>query len=1200
MDVVKLKKRAAQKKGGVEKKEAVNVKSIKKTSVEFTGGVDENGKKNIIPIPTKEGSTSTIQYSPKWVEAHWYDWWNKQGFFQPDSEISNKFVDPALPPYTMVIPPPNITGRLHIGHALTIAIEDSLVRYQRMCGRKTLYVPGTDHAGIATQVVVEKELAKEIPGFNRNNYPRDFFIERATAWKNQYGGDIEGQLMTIGASLDWSRKVFTLDDTRRDAVIAAFVDMYDRNLISRSNRLVNWDCHLQTAISDVEIDYVDTKAEPNGQQLLSLLDPTDGKRKEYSFGWMTYFQYPVYEKTAEGFKPYLDEAGKPVMVDIATTRLETMLGDVAVAINSTNPATAHLNKPNLFAYHPFRDGLTEDSPYGEYVHYMPIVIDDDLVKVGLGTGCVKITPAHDPHDFACGEKHNLPVVNLLTDNGCMNQLCGQFTGQYRYEARINIEKELERLGYYKPASTAATEGKKPHAMNFGLSQRSKDVVEYMAKPQWYVDIKEMADAALMAVDIPQAMRKSDAAHPENKDTPTAVQDRLIAQYVAEHGAEPSYARKLTISPANHVNTWFNWLVQGRPWCVSRQLWWGHQIPAWRKAGDLSDRNWIVARTEEEAHAKARALFGEDVELVQDPDVLDTWFSSGLFPFSVFSWPEKNPDLETFYPTSVLETGSDILFFWVARMVMMGIDLTHQLPFTEVLLHSLVRDASGRKMSKSLGNVINPNDVIYGITNEEMKAQITSSTLPEYEKANATAGIDASYPNGIEECGTDALRFTLAHVSSGTDDVNLQLKDLYSSSGFCTKIWNAVLFLINPRKDGEGNLIESALSKLTPAESLDAILADPGLEPHHKWILAHLGQTAASVKEHMAEFRLKDATTAIRAWWKNLFCDVFLELCKPLETASQLTLQVIHACLDYGLRLLHPFMPFLSEEMWQRLPRLGADAKAGLPTIMLARYPDFTVSDADELLAEFERMLKIKTSVSGPAKKVLTVRLVGSIPQWSCEYIKALCRVKEGVSIVEAAAVADVADANKATVADVLVAVGYKEAAAQSDKAVKEEAVRKQNAQLKMLNKSVQRVTGSILCPEDLEGLDDALVTVLNAKIDAMVVAAEKKLETATAALASLEIKEGEEDAAFEKRKTAATTAVTKAQNNVAKEKMRRVPKADQPADTNPMDEKKKAMIEEKRQKTLASNFKNLTDNCTALNELDAVIGEGSWTSKVKI
>lgn len=589
-------------------------------------------------------------YAPKAVEAAWYEWWESCGFFKADSSSEKD-------PFVMVIPPPNVTGSLHIGHALTNSIQDTVIRWRRMSGYNTLWVPGTDHAGIATQTVVEKKLARET-GKSRHDLGREGFIDEVWKYVDDYGHRITNQLRRLGSSVDWTRQVFTMDDTRSNAVNEAFVQMYEKGLIYRDNRLVNWCCKLKTAVSDIEVDYIDV---PKRMGV-----PVPGYDKPVEFGAITSFAYP-----------YEDGSGEIV---VATTRPETMLGDSAVAVHPEDDRYKHL--VGKYLVHPING------------RKIPIIADAELVDPEFGTGAVKITPAHDPNDFATGKRHNLEFINILDDNGCLNSNgTGPFAGQRRFDARITVVEHLKELGLFR--------GVEDNPMRLGLCSRSKDVIEPVLKPQWWVSCEGMAAEAC------EAVRK----------------------------------KELEIVPQEYEATWFRWMENIRDWCISRQLWWGHRIPAYYisftgeesgSPGAPSEnmKQWVVGRTQDDAQKIAEEKYpGRQFTLIQDEDVLDTWFSSGLFPFSVFGWPKESLDLEKFYPGALLETGHDILFFWVARMVMMAKTLTGKLPFKKVYLHALVRDAHGRKMSKSLGNVIDPISVIEGITLEQLH-----ETLTGYENA----------------------------------------------------------------------------------------------------------------------------------------------------------------------------------------------------------------------------------------------------------------------------------------------------------------------------------------------------------------------------------------------------------------------------------------------------------------------------------
>ncbi|CAK7339762.1 unnamed protein product [Dovyalis caffra] len=794
------------------------------------------------------------QYNPTAVEKSWYDWWDKSEYFVADAKSSK-------PPFVIVLPPPNVTGALHIGHALTAAIEDTIIRFKRMSGFNALWVPGVDHAGIATQVVVEKKLMRD-RHLTRHDLGREQFVSEVWKWKEEYGGTILKQLRRLGASLDWSRECFTMDDKRSKAVTEEFIRLYKEGLIYRDIRLVNWDCTLRTAISDVEVDYVDIKE----RKLLTV----PGCKEPVEFGVLTSFAYPL-----EG------DLGEIV---VATTRVETMLGDTAVAIHPDDPRYSHLH--GKFAIHPFNG------------RKLPIICDAILVDPNFGTGAVKITPAHDPNDFDVGKRHNLEFINIFTDDGKINSLGSEFAGMPRFEAREAVKEALQKKGLYR--------GAKNNEMRLGVCSRSNDVVEPMIKPQWFVNCYSMAKQALE---------------------------------VATDGEIP----RLEFIPKQYLAEWKRWLENIRDWCISRQLWWGHRIPAWyvtleddeiKEIGAYHD-HWVVAKNEEEALADANQKFsGKKFQIIQDPDVLDTWFSSGLFPLSVLGWPDDTDDLKAFYPTSILETGHDILFFWVARMVMLGIKLGGDVPFRKVYLHPMIRDAHGRKMSKSLGNVVDPLEVINGISLEGLHKRLEEGNLDPKELVVAKAGQKQDFPNGIAECGADALRFALVSYTAQSDRINLDIQRVVGYRQWCNKLWNAVRF---------------AMSKLDTDYTPPQTLLLEAMPLSCKWILSVLNKAITKTVSAMNSYEFSDAASAVYSWWQYQFCDVFIEAIKPyfsgdgssFASERSFAQDTLWVCLDNGLRLLHPLMPFVTEELWQRLsPARGHKRKE---SIMISEYP--TAEDA---------------------------------------------------------------------------------------------------------------------------------------------------------------------------------------------------------------------------------------------------------------
>ena len=807
-------------------------------------------------------------YHPQAVEAAWQDWWEASGFYSCDPKSAEGKSDDEK--FVMVIPPPNVTGSLHLGHALTAAVEDTLTRWHRMLGHSTLYVPGTDHAGIATQSVVEKMLMKETQQ-TRHDLGREEFIKKVWEWKGEYGNRITTQLRKLGSSVDWSRERFTMDEMCSKAVIEAFNQFHEDGLLYRAERLGNWSCALKSAISDIEVDYIDLEGRTFLEVKTHKGNPNDAKGR-YEFGVLTSFAYPI------------EDSDEKLIV--ATTRLETMLGDTAVAIHPEDARYKHLHGKHVV--HPFNG------------RKIPIVCDAELVDMEFGTGAVKITPAHDPNDYECGKRHNLEFITVLTPEGAINNNGSQFEGMMRYDARIAVEEALKEKGLYI--------GKEPNKMRLGLCSRSGDILEPMITPQWYVNCDGMAKRATDAV---------------------------------RNG-------ELKIVPEEHEKTWFQWLDNIRDWCVSRQLWWGHQIPAWfaTKKGeegvsklDMNNNDrWIVARNEEEAYAKAEKALGcsrDEISLERDEDVLDTWFSSGLFPFSVMGWPEQTDDLKAFYPTSLLETGLDILFFWVARMVMMGLQLTDKLPFHTVYLHAMVRDKDGRKMSKSLGNVIDPLEVISGCTLETLLAKLDGGNLPPKEVARAKKDQSEDFPDGIPECGSDALRFGLLAYTVQGRDVNLDMKRVVGYRLFCNKLWNATKFALQFVSDFKPT-----------ANILDELMSSGKMAIRDKFMISRLMACCDSVNTCFKNYKFGDAQAASYSYWMNDLCDVYLELIKPVikdtsdenkesRWAAQATLWI---ALEAGLRILHPMMPFVTEELWQRLPGRGTLGESETESIMLAEFP----------------------------------------------------------------------------------------------------------------------------------------------------------------------------------------------------------------------------------------------------------------------
>ena len=794
-------------------------------------------------------------YHPKQVEAAWYSWWEAQKYFHPKAE---NVLDGKKKPYVMILPPPNVTGALHLGHALMLAIEDAIMRWRRMSGYEVLWLPGCDHAGIATQSVVEKQLWKKEKK-TRHDLGREKFVESVWNWKEEYGNRISLQFRRMGICVDWDRFLFTMDPQNCKAVTESFVRLHEKGLIYRDTRLVNWSSHLRTALSDLEVEYIELK----GPTFLEV--PGHDPNQKYEFGALTEFGYKV--------------KGTDKTIVVATTRLETMLGDVAVAVHSEDPRYKDFVGKEL--EHPF-------CPERKIV----MITDDTLVDMNYGTGAVKITPAHDHNDNACGRRHNLPMINVLDETGRINHEGGAlFQGMMRFEARNAIYAELDKRGLIF--------GKKPNPMRIGRCSKSNDIIEPLLKPQWYVNCKNMAARSCDAV--------------RNKE--------------------------LLIVPDSHEKTWFMWLDNIQDWCISRQLWWGHRIPAYlvKIPGliDHPDKNnnehWVVGHTKETALAAAAAKFKvpeSQITLEQDEDVLDTWFSSGLLPFSTMGWPDNDKlDMRAFFPGDLLETGHDILFFWVARMVMMSLELTDKLPFTTVYLHPMVRDEEGAKMSKSKGNVIDPLEVMDSCTLDVLLQKLYDSNLPEVEVKKAVIAKSKDFPQGIPECGTDALRFALLSYMVQSS-INLDVKRVIGYREFCNKLWNIVKFALGnfpadfkPNKDG----ITQHLQHLS--------LAD-------RWILHHLNELVESTNKHFTNYKFGDMVNGLYDFWYKEVAAVYLEAIKPVmksdhQAKKDAALNTLYIVLDAALKMLHPTMPYVTEELYQRLPH-HADLKS--ESICIADFP----------------------------------------------------------------------------------------------------------------------------------------------------------------------------------------------------------------------------------------------------------------------
>ena len=761
-------------------------------------------------------------YDPQAVEQRLYHWWESEGYFRPRPSRN-----PDRRPFVISMPPPNVTGALHLGHAITAALEDVMIRYHRMIGDETLWVPGEDHAGISTQNVVEKQLAKE--GKTRQQIGREAFVERVWEWVRQYKSNIQNQHRRLGVSCDWERERFTLDDGLARAVREVFVRLYEEGLIYRAERIINWCPRCMSAISDLEVE----------------VENTPGK--------LTYVRYPL--EPAEGQK----KAGEPGSIMVATTRPETILGDTAIAVNPDDARYKDLI--GRYAIVPIMN------------RRIPIVADAAVEK-DFGTGAVKVTPAHDPTDFEIGQRHSLPSIQVIGFDARMTEAAGAFAGQDRYDARKGVVAELERLGLL--------DHEEDYTIPLGHCERCGTVIEPLISMQWWVKIAPLATPALNAVRYGQTQ----------------------------------------IIPARFTKTYTDWMENIHDWNISRQLWWGHRIPAWycQKCGEI-----IVAREDPTSCPRC----GSE-RLEQDPDVLDTWFSSWLWPFSTLGWPDDTPDLRRYYPTSVLETGYDIIFFWVARMMMSGCHFMGMAPFHTIYLHGMVRDKLGRKMSKSLGNGIDPIEV-------------------------------------IDQYGSDALRFTLLTTSTPGNDTKLDVTRIAGNRNFANKIWNAARFVIGQTEGAGGGI--PAPEALQPKT-----LAD-------RWILSRLARLTSETTRLMEDYQFGEAGRQLFEFFWSEYCDWYLEVAKRQLQDARLrenTAQILRSALDTALRLLHPFMPFLTEEVWGHLWAEEPAEQRPASALIIASWPSLDAEAQTRLTdgaaeEEFALLQEITTRIRDARKQINDVR-----------------------------------------------------------------------------------------------------------------------------------------------------------------------------------------------------------------------------------
>ncbi|XP_058462521.1 valine--tRNA ligase [Malaya genurostris] len=738
--------------------------------------------------------------------------------------------------FSLLLPPPNVTGDLHLGHALTGTIQDVLIRHKQKQGFETLWIPGMDHAGIATQVVVEKKLQKERQ-LSRHDLGREKFLAEIWAWKNDKAKSIKHDLCRLGNRMDWEREYFTMDEQQSKAVKEAFVRLFEAGLIYRDKSLVNWSCALESAISDIEVDSI----EINGPTAIEI----PGYQKKVMFGEMVDIAYKV--------------QGRPEEIVISTTRPETLLGDVAVAVNPTDSRYEYLRNNRTMLWHPIR---REEIP----------LIFDESVDPEFGTGAVKITPAHDRYDYDIAKKHHLPLVEVINSKGMIHENLGPFSKLSRYEARSKMMDYLANQSLLRRVM--------PHSMILPICSRSKDVIEFLLRPQWFVRCQQMARRAKEAVE----------------------------------------SGELQMIPNGFEKDWNRWLDNCHDWCISRQLWWGHRIPAY-EVKSTHNTYWIAARSLDEANRFAQERHDvEDGEISQDPDVLDTWFSSSLLPFSSFGWPDKSEDIERFYPLDMMETGHDIMFFWVARMVMLGQQLTGRLPFKKVLLHGIICDEYGRKMSKSLGNVIKPEHIIKGISldnlNRETEISHQQGTLSASELKKSLSGQKKMLPNGIPECGTDALRFTLCSANVKNHFINFNVQECHTNKLFFNKIWQATRYTLG------------CVERFNPPEKQ----LDKGcLTEMDRWILSRLGNTVEVFRTSLEAYNFHLGAAAWKTFFYNNFCDVYLETTKVnmnpqlLATASN-HCRVLQYCLSLGLYHLEVFTPYLAAELRNHLPSVDLSFK----------------------------------------------------------------------------------------------------------------------------------------------------------------------------------------------------------------------------------------------------------------------------------